>query len=121
MAETRPAKRSDTLPDAYLPALELARLGFKVFPCRPGEKRPAVRGYSQLATADGNEVCRLWESRPSANVAIAGLEPGYLLVLDADSPEAMRELDALDLPKTATAATRKGRHVYLRLAHSLPY
>jgi len=63
-------------------AAGLARRGFCVFPCRPGEKRPAVPDWEHRACADPRRVARFWPS-PRHNVGIA-CGPSRLVVLDLD-------------------------------------
>jgi Bifunctional DNA primase/polymerase, N-terminal len=64
-------------------ACEAARRGWAVFPCRPGDKRPAVPEWEQKATSDPDQVRRSWPS-PRHNVGIA-CGPSRLVVLDLDA------------------------------------
>lgn len=105
-----PQQRPSSQPLA-LPALELARLGFRVFPCNG--KRPYITDNLKRATSEPRQICEWWQQRPSANIGIAA---HGLIVLDLDGPEAEEHLAelALDLPPTATVETVRGRHLYFR-------
>src|SRR5258708_7716570 len=61
----------------------LARRGWHVFPCRPGDKRPAVDDWEHRACADPGRVARFWPS-PQHNIGIA-CGPSGLVVLDLDT------------------------------------
>lgn len=64
-------------------AIAAARRGCAVFPCRPGDKRPAVRQWEERACADPEQVARYWP-RGQHNVGIA-CGPSRLVVLDLDA------------------------------------
>jgi hypothetical protein len=64
-------------------AVMLAEHGWHVFPCRPGDKRPAVDRWEQRACADPDRVARFWPS-PKHNIGIA-TGPSGLVVLDLDT------------------------------------
>ena len=64
-------------------ALAYASRGWPVFPCQPGGKAPATRHGFRDATTDPEQIRRLWERQPAANVAIATGAPGPD-VLDID-------------------------------------
>ncbi len=61
----------------------LARLGWCVFPCLPGDKRPAVDRWEQRACGDPATVARFWPS-PLHNIGIA-CGPSGLVVIDLDT------------------------------------
>jgi hypothetical protein len=65
-------------------ALALAARGWRVFPCVPGTKRPALRGnWQYLATTDPARIRRWW-TRVPYNIGIAcGTS---LVILDLDIP-----------------------------------
>jgi Bifunctional DNA primase/polymerase, N-terminal len=61
-----------------------ARRGWAVFPCLPGDKRPAVDRWEQRASADPAHVAEAWRTRfPEHNVGVA-CGPSRLVVLDLD-------------------------------------
>ena len=62
-------------------ALYYASLGYKVFPCKPGGKKPITKHGCKDATNDPDEIEKLWKYSPSANVAIS---TDGLLVVDVD-------------------------------------
>lgn len=64
-------------------ALGYARLGWPVFPCRPGEKAPATGHGCLDATTDPARITAWWRAAPDRNVAIATGAPGPD-VLDVD-------------------------------------
>ena len=74
-------------------ALAAADLGWHVFPCAPGAKRPALRGnWQDLATTDADRI-RSWWARQPYNVGIA-CGPSGLVVIDLDvAHEGRAELD----------------------------
>lgn len=66
-------------------AVSLAERRWGVFPCRPGDKRPAVDAWEQRAIADPDRVARYWPS-PRHNIGVAP-GPSGLVVLDLDMPK----------------------------------
>ncbi len=64
-------------------AVEAARRGWAVFPCRPGDKRPAVADWERRACSDPNRVGRYWPS-DHHNIGIA-CGPSRLVVIDLDT------------------------------------
>ncbi|WP_433478125.1 bifunctional DNA primase/polymerase [Spirillospora sp. CA-142024] len=118
-------------------AAKLAARGFAVFPCRPGDKRPAVNEWEQRAIADPERVARYWPS-PRHNIGIA-CGPSGLVVIDLDMPKDGKEMPpewadkdgvndgadvfaylsekagVLEWPTTYTAMTpSRGTHFYYR-------
>ncbi len=81
--------------------------------------RPWKHLQSRLPTPE--EVHRdFGQERGAPNVAIIiGLVSG-LVVLDADTPEAVDRLAALSLPPTLTVKTARGRHWYFRTTRTIP-
>ena len=64
-------------------AVEAARRGWAVFPCRPGDKRPAVADWEGRACPDPGRVGRYWPS-DRHNIGIA-CGPSRLVVIDLDT------------------------------------
>ena len=89
-------------------ALEAARRGWAVFPCRPDDKRPAVPDWENRACSDPERVGRYWPS-DQHNIGIA-CGPSRLVVVDLDThghlPEDWRQLPGI----------RDGRDVLAQLA-----
>ena len=99
-------------------ALDYADLGYRVFPCAPGEKRPTTANGLLDATTDADTLATWWTAHPSANVAIA---TDGLLVLDVDpladglanpwlTPD--RAIDLAMAPCSRTP--RGGRHYFFK-------
>lgn len=64
-------------------AVAAARRGWAVFPCRPGDKRPAVDRWEQRACADPGRVARYW---PGERYNIGGAcGPSHRVVVDLDT------------------------------------
>jgi hypothetical protein len=64
-------------------AVEAAQRGWAVFPCRPGDKRPAVADWEGRVCSDPDRVARYWPSGHH-NVGIA-CGPSRLVVIDLDT------------------------------------
>lgn len=67
-----------TLLDA---ALDLAEMGYRVFPVIEGNKRAALEGWPDRATDDADTVAAWWDQRPDCNI---GLSTAGLVVVDID-------------------------------------
>ena len=101
-------------------ALEYARRGWRVFPCRPGDKRP-MKGFRwrNEATIDEETIKRWWKRWPDANIGLA-TGGGGVVVLDVDGEEGERSLQELEeaygpLPRTLEARTGGGgRHIFFK-------
>ena len=97
-------------------ALRYAEMGFLVFPCIPGTKKPLTPHGFQDATTDQKQIEAWWKEHPHANVAIAitgqivvdvdGAENPWL----RDDPEKAGQLASGSLCLTP----RDGRHFYFR-------
>ena len=70
-------------------AMEAAQRGWAVFPCRPGDKRPAVADWEGRACSDPDRVGRYWPS-DHHNVGIA-CGPSRLVVIDLDTHSPLPE------------------------------
>ena len=67
-------------------ATGLAERGWRVFPCEPEGKRPALRrDWEHRATSDTTRIARCWETGPY-NIGIA-CGPSRLTVIDLDTPK----------------------------------
>lgn len=95
-------------------AAEAARRGCAVFPCRPGDKRPAVPDWEHRACADPELVARYWPG-PRYNIGIAPGRSG-MVVIDLDPPDGRAQLEALgrEIPATFAVTTSRpgGLHLY---------
>lgn len=106
--------------DMLTAALRYAELGYRVFPCAPGDNKPATEHGFKDATTDAEQIERWWSEIPEANIGIAS---EGLLVVDVDplgsgesNPWLQDEPDKLlELAAAPTAITpRGGRHYVFR-------
>lgn len=97
-------------------ALEYADLGYAVFPCAPGAKKPLVEHGFHDATTDADQIEAWWQAWPQANI---GLPTAGLLVVDIDradnpwlrdQPERLLELAAAPIALTPGG----GKHYIFR-------
>ncbi len=103
-------------------AMEYAAAGFRVFPLKPGGKKPITANGFKNATTDAEQLRRWWTSHPAANIGIAcGAASGHnLTVVDLDikpGKNGLRELfdwqkEHGELPKTLTVKTGGGGYHY---------
>jgi len=97
-------------------ATDYAELGYAVFPCAPGTKRPLTEHGVLDATLDLPQIDRWWTEHPTANI---GLATRGLIVIDVDGPGnpwlADEPQELLDLAQAPMALTpRGGRHYVFR-------
>jgi RecA-family ATPase len=103
-------------------ALEAARLGYKVFPCRPESKAALITAWEHRATNDEKTIRRWWSKWPQANIA-AAVGAGDITVLDVDVKAGKGGVDSLadlegrfgDLPRSRVAKTPSGGlHIHMQ-------
>jgi replicative DNA helicase len=89
-----------------------ASKGWDVFPCLPGDKKPAVK-WADVATKDAGQIIDWWKHQPNANIGIATGARSGLVVIDIDTAHDGEEsAKGLALPETVTAHTGGGgRHL----------
>jgi hypothetical protein len=107
--------------DMISPQLTFAQLGYPVFPCMAGTKRPATQHGFEDATTDAKQIER-WQSMwPNCNWALA--TEGLLIVdIDAGSNWPTDNDKARDLAAAPTVTTpRGGRHHYFRQPPNTEY
>lgn len=76
-------------------ALAAAMCGWPVFPCRPGDKRPAVDDWPNRATTDFGRIARYWKDHPATNIGVACGRAGLVVIdLDANKGEMPAPWDA---------------------------
>lgn len=104
---------SETIRPALTEALRLAALGYRVFPCRPGEKRPATIHGVKDATSDAEQIRRWFGNGTDFNL---GLDATGLVVIDVDDPsgEWLAEHSEHLHPGAEAITPRKGRHLFFR-------
>jgi hypothetical protein len=98
-------------------ALRLARLGYAVFPCRPGRKEPATPHGVLDATVDEATMRNWWSRWPDANL---GLATGRgLVVIDIDAgavwPDDAERQSIKQLQPPLAKTPRRGWHIYFRI------
>jgi len=82
-------------PGLQAAALAAAEMGWHVFPCAPGSKRPALKdNWQDLATTDPDRI-RCWWGRQPYNIGIA-CGPSGLVVIDLDADGAPHDGTARD-------------------------
>lgn len=91
------------------------RHGWRVFPCIPGRKEPAIKSWPKLATTDLKQIEAWWRLRPNSNVGCACGPGAGLFVIDidrhgVDGEAAFAELEAElgELPRTLEQRTGSG-------------
>src|SRR5262249_13641746 len=89
-------------------AMEYRQLGLSVIPVGH-DKRPLVGGGEfQTEAPHSDHVAVWWDQWPEANIGCATGAVSGLVVLDADGPEGLSSLKALDTPAT-TWLSKTGR------------
>ena len=100
-------------------ALRYAERGLAVFPCMPGQKRPATESGFKDAVLDPQQISEWWQDSPRASIGLATGEVSRLFVLDIDPDKDGQQslqwyLDSHGpLPETVTSQTGSGGHHYL--------
>lgn len=105
-------------------ALELAKLGFHVFPLQPNSKLPIISDYPTLATRDADQIKKWWtdpvlEIEKPYNIGISTTQfsdSKSLLAVDIDNKNGKRggekllelELEGMEFPDTLTQLTPTG-------------
>ncbi len=93
-------------------AFDVIDRGLSVIPVRQGTKIPLLKGWPDGATRSPDQVLR-WALDHGESTNVAAVTHGHV-VLDADGPQGLRELERLDLPDTYTTSTPRGEHCYFR-------
>lgn len=91
-------------------ALSHAGKGWRVFPLRPGDKRPAIRDWETRATTDPGRIRRAWAREPFGIGVACG--PSGLVVVDLDTPKP----DTVCPPEWDRPGVRDGADVFVYLA-----
>ena len=116
----------DTIPFLQR-ALPLAKLGLRVHPLEPRDKKPLLKGYKTIATPDQAALMAWADEYPTANVGIIvgeriiGESSTHYVVLDIDNRRhghtSLATLEQMHpvLPMTWQVQTGDGQHIYLAL------
>ena len=110
-------KRGDTWADNNLTWLKFySEKGFNCFPVVPGEKRPAITGYQDLASSDYEKLItdpQLFGGK-FRHHEIGTLVGEWVIVVDGDDGEVE------DLPDTTTATSQnRGFHYFLKVPEGM--
>nr|MDT0661916.1 bifunctional DNA primase/polymerase [Micromonospora sp. DSM 115978] len=97
------------MPDLLTTAHAHAQRGWRVFPLRPDDKRPAVKDWENRATLDPDRINRCWTTGPYGIGIACG--PSGLVVVDLDVPKSNT-----DTPPGEWAAACDGLDVFTTLA-----
>jgi len=104
-------------------ALDYARRGWHVLPCRPRTKRPVPKAWQRAATTDPVQIERWWALEAACNVGVQLGPRSGIIDVECDSEEAERELGALlgdDAPVVPTFQGKRGKHRLFRYQADLP-
>jgi hypothetical protein len=103
--------------------LSLMNRGFRIFPCKPKEKKPAIMNWLEQATCDAERLSQWMEQFPDCNWAVACGERSGLWVLDIDGEAGLfsclkmrRENGGKNFQAINTLASRTaaGYHLFFR-------
>jgi len=103
-------------------ALEYERIGYSVIPMRALDKRPQVAWTDrQVVAANENEISEWWLKFPTANVGIVTGRLSDLTVVDIDGELGEKSIrrSGLNLPRTFTVNSPRGRHLYYKYTSRL--
>ena len=104
-------------------ALQYVSEGMSVIPLNPNEKTPLQNSWAQLQKTrlSKDEVLKIWEDVPEANVGIVTGEISGLSVLDIDGKPGAMAIHAAEvrLPETRVVRTPNGLHYYFQFTPDL--
>lgn len=118
-------------PGAMDCALQLAQLGYHVFPVVKNGKTPAIKKFPELATRDPEQLCQQFGKNPGRNIGISTTSFGddeALVVVDIDNKNDKcgdetiigLEMQGFDFPPTAEQSSPSGgRHLIYRVPMAL--
>lgn len=95
-------------------ALEYAARGWRVFPCKPGDKTPITPNGCLDATVDASKIRSWWDRTPDANIGLATGKESGLAVIDLDGEEGIAEGMQMGLTSTMVSLTGEGRHLFYK-------
>lgn len=95
-------------------ALFYAAQGWRVFPCRPGNKEPLTANGCHDASTDVDVIRTWWTKTPDANIGIATGERSGLSVIDLDGDEGIANGRALNLTSPMWSKTGDGEQLFYK-------
>ena len=117
-------------PDSCAPmlefALDYARRGWPVFPCKPTDKSPYIKGGLSSATTDEEKIRTWWQRWPRAMIGVPMGSRSGVWAVDPDPPKKPDDADGRvvwagllrqhgKLPPTHAESTpRGGQHVFFK-------
>jgi hypothetical protein len=112
-------------------ALEYAKMGWHIFPIKPGNKKPplTINGFKD-ATTDRKQIIKWWRKTPNANIGVATGQVSGFAVLDIDVDKkdgkdgfhtlTRLKLDGKELSETVCSKTpRGGQHLLYSINSSV--
>jgi putative DNA primase/helicase len=102
----------------HLAALRYAQQGYRVFPCYPNTKTPAISDNLNQATTDPALIDKWWGRWPDANIAV--IPPRGLTIIDIDTKNGAegdkqwQELGGPGFPTYKVTTPSGGLHLYYR-------
>jgi hypothetical protein len=113
--------------DSFLShALGYGKLGYRVFPLKPGTEEPLIPDWQEKATWEETQIREWWGRWPNANIGIATgqCRDGYFVVLDYDPRKGgdwEKHLSAGMPSSTWIVKTPYGgRHFYYKTSEPMP-
>lgn len=109
--------------DILQAAIEYGRLGWRVVPLRPRDKKPFLDEWQHRATAEEEAIAEFWQQTPGANVGIALGAGSGIIDFEGDGPDAEKTLLAVfggEPPVTPTYKSKRGKHRLFRFRDDLP-
>ncbi|PJF45252.1 MAG: hypothetical protein CUN48_19840, partial [Candidatus Thermofonsia Clade 3 bacterium] len=94
----------------------LARAGFNLIPRAQGQKRPAIHWKARAGDPLTPDAVAAWTRRTDGMSVLCERNPrvdATLVVVDADTDDAARQLEAEARAETMQIATSRGRHYWL--------
>ena len=113
-------------------ALDYARRGWPVFPCKPTDKSPYIKGGLNAASTDEEKIRTWWQRWPRAMIGVPMGSRSGVWAVDPDPPKKPGDADGRvvwagllrqygKLPPTHTESTpRGGQHVFFKWDDNRP-
>ena len=113
-----------TITQQHVDALTWASWGFRIFPLRPANKLPRIKGWQQAATSDTAQIDRWWTRWPDSNIGCVPFAGHIVVYIDARSGgfQTWKKIShGRAIPRTLTNQTGGGGlHIWFRLPEDKP-